>query len=77
LAASGKPYFGFHEHDLELPVKGKDGKTPWRRSRRAIANLKGFEANGGCSVMRVAGAPKCLGSRDELVNAVSTAEKVR
>jgi len=25
----------FHEHDLELPVKGKDGKTSWRRPNYA------------------------------------------
>src|SRR6516162_11207110 len=25
----------FHDHDLELPVKGKDGKTAWRRPNYA------------------------------------------
>jgi DNA invertase Pin-like site-specific DNA recombinase len=25
----------FHEHDLELPVKGKDGRTAWRRPNYA------------------------------------------
>src|SRR5207253_6374750 len=25
----------FHEHDLDLPVKGKDGETAWRRPNYA------------------------------------------